>query len=84
MRKAKLSRPGTSALQLAEPLRPWSGPMAEALQLGQAFAVEEAEDHPRVDRIGDGFDTGSARRDGAAPGESVRRYGGRPAADIRQ
>ena len=28
------------ALQLAEPLRPWSGPMAEALQLGQAFAAE--------------------------------------------
>ncbi|MCL6699056.1 aspartyl/asparaginyl beta-hydroxylase domain-containing protein [Sphingomonas sp. NSE70-1] len=26
------------ALQLAEPLRPWSGPMAEALALGQAFA----------------------------------------------
>lgn len=28
------------ALQLAEPLRPWSGPMAEALQLGQSFAAE--------------------------------------------
>lgn len=29
-----------AALQLAEPLRPWSGPMAEALQRGQAFALE--------------------------------------------
>ena len=29
-----------AALQLAEQLRPWSGPMAEALQLGQSFAEE--------------------------------------------
>jgi aspartate beta-hydroxylase len=28
------------ALQLAEPLRPWSGPMAEALEQGQAFVAE--------------------------------------------
>lgn len=28
------------ALQLAEPLRPWSGPMAESLQRGQIFAAE--------------------------------------------
>ena len=29
-----------AALQLAEPLRPWSGPMAEALERGRAFAAE--------------------------------------------
>jgi aspartate beta-hydroxylase len=29
-----------AALQLAEPLRPWSGPMAEALERGQTFAME--------------------------------------------
>ena len=29
-----------TALQLAEPLRPWSGPMAEALERGLAFARE--------------------------------------------
>jgi len=28
-----------AALQLAEPLRPWSGPMAEALERGRAFAA---------------------------------------------
>ena len=28
------------ALQLAEPLRPWSGPMAESLERGLAFAAE--------------------------------------------
>jgi aspartyl/asparaginyl beta-hydroxylase (cupin superfamily) len=31
------------ALQLAEPLRPWSGPMAEALERGRVFAVEGRE-----------------------------------------
>jgi aspartyl/asparaginyl beta-hydroxylase (cupin superfamily) len=29
-----------AALQLAEPLRPWSGPMAEALERGQAFVIK--------------------------------------------
>ena len=29
-----------NALQLAEPLRPWSGPMGEALEAGQAFVAE--------------------------------------------
>ncbi len=31
------------ALQLAEPLRPWSGPMAESLLRGQAFVAEGAK-----------------------------------------
>ena len=29
-----------AALQLAEPLRPWSGPMAQSLESGQRFAAE--------------------------------------------
>ena len=43
-----------SALTLAQPLRPWSGPMAEALEQGQSFVLEAARTLGAVigDRLG--------------------------------
>lgn len=55
------------ALQLAEPLRPWSGPMAEALQQGQAFAAAGGKEvrasvEAALAPIQDGLDETERRR----------------------
>lgn len=59
-----------AALQLAEPLRPWSGPLAEALTQGQAFqagaiAAIEAASSTRSKGLGAKLDETEARRTAA-------------------
>ena len=58
-----------SALALAQPLRPWSGPMAESLEQGQSFVLQGAQTMRAVidERLGPL--AGQTRRRGDAPVE---------------
>ena len=75
-----------AALQLAEPLRPWSGPMAEALERGQAFAAVGVTVNPwcrRIEAMAPLVWRVSTRPSGAVATLSSTQALG-PAADLRQ